>query len=675
MNHDFNTLAHLGGKGLFVVARQWFPVFETILPTFIGTFWDVQSVSSRIPKPINIVILISLYLPVLALSLAVSLRWIRRIIAKHQPFQKALDYVVLTFCFYILVRASGEPEDLFITRYTLVLFVPIAVLVSFWITKITNFQKAVGIGILSLLLGFNLLTNILYWDLNKNQSFRPVDELIRSFQRLGIRYCFGDNRITQVVTFESQEKIIASDYYGWRNYDYLRTVNRAPAQEIAILTHRKLGSPFPETMEATLCLLGCTYEKIEVGDYVFFYHFKKTDYDLRSIPAGEWRVTASQEAGRCLMVKDRDILTAWQIPRRAGAWLQIDLGRLKRVSQISLLSGPIEYGLPYQFKLEISRDGRSWKTIREVKDYIPGLYWYNGHPRLDKNLRMQIVFPPQESRYLRITNLDDVENPNDPWTIAELFVYEAGLGIEQHPKQAIKSLNQARNYLDHWMDDPTGPQPSPLRISLNFRKKQVDWQALIQSISRVLREAPDWEEPHHLFGQALMFWDFWNGAGMPKSKFEKNPLDLFSKVDFSLIPLKPWKVISNYNGQEARLAIDGDPFTRWTSLKAQEPGMFFQVALGGDYKANGFSLFLGSSLNDYPRSLKVLSSLDGENWQEVQTASYSDYALNQNQLFKKVTYRFTPIQSRYLKLVQNGTDPIYCWSIYELEVYGTKMKR
>jgi hypothetical protein len=672
LRHDFNTLVHLGGKHFLSAFYQLYTVLLTIIPTFIGIFWDGQGVGSSIPKPMTLVVLMGCYFPVLIISLAVVFQWIRRIGSKQLPFQGPIDYVVLTFWFYILVRASGDPEELGLTRYAMALYVPISLLVSFWIIKIIDFRKALGIGILIGFLGFNLWTNILYLDLNKNTPARPVEELINTFQKLKIRYCYADSRISQVVTFQSREKIIAADYYGWRNYEYLRTVDRAPAREIAILTHRILGNPYPETMEATLLLLGCTYEKKEMGDYVFFYHFKKSGYDLQSIPTGEWKVTASHESGQCVRVKDRDLLTAWRVPKRAGEWLQIDLGRVKKLGRVSFLSGPIESGLPYQFRLEISRDGRFWKTLREVKDYLPGLYWYNDHPRLDKNPSIQLMFLPQEGRYLRITNLSDVENPNDPWTIAEIFIYEAAPGKEKPPIQAVKSLDQARIDLDHWMDDPTGPQPSGLPISMNFRKKQVHWGAVIQLVSQAVRQAPDWEAAHQLFGQALQWGDFWNCPERSKNKPGRNPLDLFPRVDSSWTPIKSWGVISNYNGREARWAIDGDPFTRWTSLKSQEPGMFFQTDLGGDFQVNGFSLFLGSSLNDYPRVLKVLSSLDGENWQEVQASSHSDYAFYRDCLYKKVLYRIDPVRARYLRLMETGADPSYWWSIYDLKVFGKK---
>ena len=59
-----------------------------------------------------------------------------------------------------------------------------------------------------------------------------------------------------------------------------------------------------------------------------------------------------------------------------------------------------------------------------ANDMLPGLYWYQGHPRLDQTPRLQISFAPRLARFVRLTNLTTPEDPNEPWTIAELFIYE-----------------------------------------------------------------------------------------------------------------------------------------------------------------------------------------------------------------------------------------------------------
>ena len=72
-----------------------------------------------------------------------------------------------------------------------------------------------------------------------------------------------------------------------------------------------------------------------------------------------------------------------------------------------------------------------------------------------------------------------------------------------------------------------------------------------------------------------------------------NYTSLFPPEGLTRIPPTQFKVSANINNTEAGLAIDGNPLTRWSSLRSQEPGMFFQVDLGADYVVKGFSLFLG----------------------------------------------------------------------------------
>jgi hypothetical protein len=150
---------------------------------------------------------------------------------------------------------------------------------------------------------------------------------------------------------------------------------------------------------------------------------------------------------------------------------------------------------------------------------------------------------------------------------------------------------------------------------------------------------------------------------------------IFPQNNFRKISSTRFKIFSNINKAEAGLAIDGDPFTRWSSLRGQEPGMFFQLDLGDDYSVNAFSLYSGGSLNDYPRVLKIFSSLDQGKWNEIRTASSSEYAVVRNRLFKKVIYRFPPMTTRHLQLLQTGKEPVYWWSIYEIEVFGEKSSK
>ncbi len=548
------------------------------------------------------------------------------------------------------------------------------ILVALWLEKIFKFRRALGTATLVGLLGFNLFLHHLFLDEFKTMPYRPIVKLIKALKDRGIRFAYADNRISQVLTFESGEGIICADYFGQRNFNYLRMVDAAPADQVAVVTHRKLGNPYPETMAAALKLLGGSSKRVDVGDHVFWYDFKEPTENLRSLPPENWRIFASQEQGQTELIKDRDILTSWKILKKAGDYLSIDLGGTKRLARISILPGPIGFEAPSGFKLEISPDGNRWEKIAELSanDMLTGLYWYQGRPRLDQNPRLQISFGPRPARFVRMTNLTTPENPQEPWTIAELFIYEVSPTPVKPSEKAVEAYNQANRALNHWMDDPTGPHPLFPGVNLNVRRKQVNWQTVIQSLQQAIQEAPNWEDAQQLFGEAVDWGGLWNIGGKQNKKKPLNYSTLFPQE--KLIPISPahFGVSSNVNNAAAGLAIDGNPFTRWGSSRGQEPGMFFQVNLDADYAVKGFSLFFGSSINDYPRNLQIMGSPDGKHWQAIQGTPHTFYAFAENQIYKKTYYFFPPVKIRTLKLVQEGRDPVYWWSIYEIEVFGEK---
>jgi len=677
--HDFSTFDFFEGHGVGIFnqlpSRIYTVLRFSLFQSLLGDWWDGHSVLPSVPSFLAWTVFILIYVPAFSISLIAIFQWLRRIISLRNPFQGPKDLVSATFWIMVLAFSTSEQGANGSLRYSLSLYVPFTILVAIWLSKIFQFRKAAGSSVLVGLLCFNLFLHFLYLNEFKNWPYRPIDNLIQALKDHGIRYAYADNRISQVLTFESQGKIICADYYGRRNYNYLRTVDAAPAKEIAIVTHQRVGGPYPETMAVVLRLLGGSYKREEVGPYVFWYDFKEPATNFKPLPPLDWRITASQEQDQVELIKDRDLLSAWKILKRAGDYLSVDLGRPKRLARISFLSGPFESGLPSGFKLEISLDRKKWELISEVSanDMLPGLNWYQGHPRLDQTSRFQISFSPRLARFVRLTNLTTPEDRNESWTIAELFIYEASETPIRPSGKALEAYHQAQRALDHWMDDPTGPHHLFPGANLETRRKQVNWQTVIHSSQQAILEAPDWEDPHQLFGEAVDWGELWNKGGKKKKGKPINFNILFPVKDLDKISATQIRVFSNVNNSEASLAIDGEPFTRWGSSRGQEPGMFFQIDLEGDFSVDGFSLFFGSSLNDYPRNLKIMGSTDGEHWQDIQASSHTYYALAENQIYKKTYYFFSPVSIRHLKLVQLGKDPVYWWSIYELEVYEKKL--
>ncbi len=136
------------------------------------------------------------------------------------------------------------------------------------------------------------------------------------------------------------------------------------------------------------------------------------------------------------------------------------------------------------------------------------------------------------------------------------------------------------------------------------------------------------------------------------------------------LPANGWKVTSNYKQMLAQFAIDGDPLTQWVTYKPQNPGMYFQIDLGGIIPINGVILDddgAGTTIyvNNYPRKYKIITSTDGKTWHTVikEMGNPNYYA---GGFFKS-----TP--ARYIKIVQLGYRSLEWWSISELEVYTPKL--
>ncbi len=106
-------------------------------------------------------------------------------------------------------------------------------------------------------------------------------------------------------------------------------------------------------------------------------------------------------------------------------------------------------------------------------------------------------------------------------------------------------------------------------------------------------------------------------------------------------------------------ALDNDPYTRWSTRTPQAPGMWFQIDLGTVRTISQVQLINDRSPHDYPRGFIIRISPDGQSWTTIAENGLNDQSLN-------VT--FSPRQARYIRIEQTGSDPIYWWSIHEVNV-------
>jgi hypothetical protein len=371
------------------------------------------------------------------------------------------------------------------------------------LARVAAFGSAPVAGLLAAaLLGFNLVTHVAFVKDGNAAPWRPVDAAIARLEALGIRSCYADGRIAQVVTFESRERVFCSDYVGFRNFAFLRAVDGVddPAT-VALVTHRSLRRPHPHVMAQALGLIGARYERDDVGEYSIFHGFVPPGPVKPIAPAG-WIARASNgtdTAGRAL---DRRVWTRWTGPQRPGEWFEIDLGRTYPVAQVTLAAAPWPNDAPGGLRVTTSADGVTWRTVGSTPEVLAGLHWWKGHPRIDDSGSVMVRMEPVPTRYVRFVETEKGE-PGALWSIAELFVYEAAQTPWEPSPDAAAAAAASERQLDHWMDDPAGPNPIRAPVTYEHRRAQIPWSTVFAEANRALVLAPEWEGAHHLYGLAL----------------------------------------------------------------------------------------------------------------------------------------------------------------------------
>jgi F5/8 type C domain-containing protein len=88
---------------------------------------------------------------------------------------------------------------------------------------------------------------------------------------------------------------------------------------------------------------------------------------------------------------------------------------------------PPRHGTPRGYKVEVSSDARTWKTVAEGKDA-----WHNvmmlssGGTGVQESIATTAIpFAPVTAKFVRITQTETTENP-PVWSIQSLRLYEAG---------------------------------------------------------------------------------------------------------------------------------------------------------------------------------------------------------------------------------------------------------
>ncbi len=566
------------------------------------------------------------------------------------------------------------------TRYLVPLYPALPIL---WAALFFHFKKRIpSLAWFFLLLvlwgnGYGLYQWCLVFDpvkANKYQQKKSGDQALIAFlQSRGLREVYVTDYWRAVpLTFDADEKIIFAQPYHDRFPFFTRLVDRSPRPAF-------LNTGNEAVFEKTVQAIGGSYKK---AGHWLYYDFEPPPFDFIELSPKGWQARPDGPAAVASSAFDRDLSTRWTpgSPMKPGETFQLDLGEtIPDLSRVVLFAGSPE-GTPRGLRLELSQDAKNFKTIVDIPDYWISLAWSGPRPyiRVEKGIT-ELVFTPQAGRYLKITQTGT--DSQIAWEIAEILVYRGIPRVQKGPPGGIPLLSALMDRLRTLKKEPVLADP--------WIQAQVDFDLPAkrdESLPPGLPEAVGDRLPPYPF--PVIIADPGQSEALKKDLNQMAPgVYLEEKIgDLVLFvgrgygkgyrKLSPtgWQVSSNYNGRDAHRAKDGKIKTRWTSGRPQLPGMYFQVDLGQPERIARIRLRLGDSYRDFPRRAEVRFSLDGLHWEKAVPLNnpvywtgeklFKDYSSGETDL----VFRETP--ARFVEILQTGQDPVYYWSIHELELFS-----
>jgi hypothetical protein len=580
------------------------------------------------------------------------------------------------------VRLSDNDPKYFLPYYTCVPF-----FLAMFISKIKSKSHRLGLALIGILLGVNFWGALqepawpfLVPELRQAAAQRKVTDaaLIRAIKEKGIQWLYSAHYPDR-LTFLSREKLIAVDPYqaGYLRYAQWVDSTARPAYLFA--------GPDP-TWENNLKALGGSYRKtIPAPGFELYTDFAPPEGPFIPLSRSGWSATASREHHLTREAFDGDVISGWYSAQEAGIFFLLDLGRTETINKVSWWPGSYRY-VPAGYQIEVSETGQKWQVVSRVEDYVGPFFWSGPGPMIKiRRGRVEAYFDPVPSRFLKITLTKD--RPGDYWSINELLVYQTAGAKKRNPDRdnAIESLpaflkeqGVNRAYADHWLSaviTVMSERTIRTEVSNHFsgdNGEVVPSPDLIDSLELTPTTALVMDQTELAGVEEMLEW---YGVTFHQKGF--GPYRVF--YHFEKVPPVPldrsrWRAAANANQREVSLALDGNPRTRWTSLKPQSPNLSFELDLGRMEIIRGMTLLQGSSSKDYPRDLRLLVSPDGKKWRAIETQWLSDLYWAGNRIFNKLgnrlTYFFQPVSCRYVRLEQVGSDPVYYWSIHEIHLFG-----
>jgi hypothetical protein len=509
------------------------------------------------------------------------------------------------------------------------------------------------------------------------------EETMAALERDGPRRFYAPDLDPRLYTFLSHERIVVSNQYEESYPPYALAVDGAET------AGWWLAGPDP-AFEGTLRALGVHFTRRTVGPYAGIYtDFSLPPEGLRELDPTRFTVTASVAPETAGAMVDRDVGTVWssRSARQGGEWIEVDLGRVEPVALVRWLPGTFQE-VPNGLLLEASRDGRAWQRLVDLPQYFGPLYWSAGRPMgRVRTGRVEFRVPLTPARYLRVTQTG--RNALWPWTIRELFVYGATNAPARPPTadgptlaRALRATGVRRLYADHgWGSRAALADPGLLIPPANLALDAYNFSGAAEDFWPRLRWEPGSGVLLEPF-EAESFAALAHASGLGVTRASVGGLDLFVYAPAPArpgtpLPASTLAVTASRASGKGRLALDGDPTTRWATGHPQSPGDWVQIELAEPRVIRAVRLWTATP-SDSPRGLALEGSEGGTTWQPLVAELSTEGLLRWGGMtvlhdgLTAVRLDFPPVKLRALRLTLTRSDPVFDWSIHELTVYGAE---
>ncbi|MCA1905552.1 MAG: glycosyltransferase family 39 protein [Desulfarculus sp.] len=582
-----------------------------------------------------------------------------------------------------LIVVKGEPVGS-TRRHFVPLYAALIPLTGYLLARLGNRLAWLALGLGGLLLVSNLAGAWISSPLG-NQVLRQTiqakvhgrQEFIAALLARGVTRAYSlDYWDCPLLTFESGERLIvvrAGEELDHFYEPHHRLVAQAPRPAW-------ICRGGPRLLESTLRNLGAASQRLVVGGYTAFFDITPPQPGWRAVDRREWRARGGDHPQDAPLAWDGDALTRWSplAAQAAGQMLELDLGQeVPDLCRLRLASGRVD-DQPCGLRVLLSRDGQTWTQAIHAKPPIQAMFWCRGKAMVsDGAPRLDVCFPPQPARYLRLVQTGQTRNSY--WSIQELSLYRPGsadppvdpAAVVEHARRQGVTTVFGDLCLKAWLPHDLRPAPQAPPSTPSWPMPILPRDVLPADLGGVMVALDPSQADYTLellanqgirfreadLGGHRLFWDLRPSGGLGSAL---SPVDLSLRANV---------------GSTTHPARDNNPASRWDTGRPRQAGDRLEMDLGRELVLAGLGLEAQPAPQDLPVALELELSSDGQNWRRVDYRRMvvgplvfgGDRLLTANT--GRLRLEFSPQAARHLRLRLIQGHPRLYWSVYELSVW------